>query len=114
MAITTLLNTHVAGKLSVIHILILCVGTLFPILLGMVLPRRRTIQYGMWINKTLGLALLQKRLFRSVPSNIAEGIIHAIQTTFQDVSFGVYIDARKDLTLKEKQKKINEYLNRKD
>jgi len=57
--------------------------------------------------------LLQKRFFQNIPDpgkSILKAATLAIQTTFQDISFGVYIDARKDLTDEEKQKKIDEYL----
>lgn len=56
--------------------------------------------------------MFQKRCFGKicVPENIVEAIIQTVQTTFQDISFGVYIDSRKDITPEEKQKKIDEYL----
>ena len=105
-----LLHTPVCGKITVLNIILMVTGTLVPIILGLILPRKRTIHYGMWINKTLGLALLQRRHFGSMPQNVTQGIIATIHTTFQDVSFGVYIDARQDLSPEEKEKKINEYL----
>jgi len=110
--IMILLKTNVIGHIQVYHILSVLGGTLFPVILGMVLPRKRTIHYGMLINKTLGLALLQKRVFKncSIPNNILANIILTIQTTFQDVSFGVYLDSRKDITDEEKNKRIEEYI----
>jgi hypothetical protein len=88
------------------------IGSMLPIVLGLVLPRKHTIQYGRAINKFLGLFLLQKRVFGRayIPANILQAITLTIQTTFQDVSFGVYVDSRKDLTEEERIKKIAEYL----
>jgi hypothetical protein len=110
IALNSLMKTNVAGGMDVSTLLIMSAGTLIPILVGILLPRKKTIQYGMLINKTLGLALLQKRHFGNIPTNIIQEVIATFQTTFQDVSFGVYIDARKDLSPEEKQKKIDEYL----
>jgi hypothetical protein len=110
MQLNGILTTHVVGKISLWHVLAIGAGSLIPVIIGIILPRKKTIQYGILINKTLGLALLQKRHFGSVPTNIIESIIATIQTTFQDMSFGVYIDARKDLSSEEKQNKISEYL----
>jgi hypothetical protein len=90
----------------------MAVGTMIPVVFGLVLPRKHTVQYGRVVNKFLGLILLQKRIFGKVniPANILQTVTQAIQTTFQDVSFGVYIDSRKDLTEEERIKKIEEYL----
>lgn len=110
MHLNGMLTAHVVGGVSLWHVLAMGTGTLIPVIIGIILPRKKTIQYGMLINKTLGLALLQKRRFGSVPNNIIEGVIATVQTTFQDVSFGVYIDSRKDLSFEDKQKKISEYL----
>lgn len=110
--IQVLLSIHVIGSIKILHLLNISIGILLPIIFGLILPRRKTVQYGMLINKTLGLALLQKRIFRgmSIPEDIIGAIVTNVQTTFQDVSFGVYIDSRKDITPEEKQKKIDEYL----
>lgn len=106
------LETSIFGKIQIIHLLSVFGGVLIPILFGLILPRKRTVQYGILINRILGLALLQKRVFKNfdLPDNIIEAIALAVQTTFQDISFGVYIDSRKDLTPEDKQKKIKEYL----
>jgi hypothetical protein len=110
-SLVTVLHTHVVGKITILHILIMVAGTVFPILLGLILPRKHTIQYGIAIDKFLGLALLQKRIFGgNIPGNIIEKTIQTIQTTFQDVSFGVYIESRKDLTEEQRTQKIDEYL----
>lgn len=110
VALNQIMHTQVVGKLNIFHFLMVACGTLFPIVIGLVLPRKKTIRYGMLINKTIGLALLQRRIFKSIPTNILSSIVAAVQTTFQDVSFGVYLDARKDLTAEEKTAKIQEYL----
>lgn len=110
MDIQALLHMQVAG-VTVQNILIAAAGTLVPIIFGLVLPRRRTVQYGMWINRTLGMALLQKRNAKAASQGIIHIILANIQWTFQDMSFGVYIDARQDLTPEEKQQKIEEYLS---
>ena len=111
MDIHALLQMHVVGNMNVLNVLTMAAGAIIPIIFGLALPRKNTVGYGRWINRTLGLALLQRRHLPNMPSNIIEIIIANIQTTFQDISFGVYIDARKDLTPEEKQKKVDEYLN---
>lgn len=111
--ITNALQAHLIGGVKLSHVLVMLAGSLIPILFGIILPRKRTVQYGIAINKFLGLALLQKRVFTgsNIPMNILQAIVHSIQTTFQDVSFGVYIDSRKDLTEEERKQKIEDYLN---
>jgi hypothetical protein len=105
------LQAHIVGGIKLSHILVLLAGSLFPVLFGIILPRKRAIQYGIAINKFLGLALLQKRCFKEpLPNNILQAVIRSVQTTFQDVSFGVYLDSRKDLSKEERDKKIIEYL----
>ena len=112
--IINVLQTHLIAGVKISHLVVLLLGSLFPVVIGLILPRRHTIQYGISINKFLGLALLQKRIFgTNIPGNIIQGIIQAVQTTFQDVSFGVYIDSRKDLTEEQRKQKIEEYLNKK-
>ena len=108
----TVLHTHVIGQVNILHLLAMAIGSMVPIVVGLVLPRKHTIQYGRVINKFLGMILLQKRIFggANIPANILQAITLAIQTTFQDVSFGVYVDSRKDLTEEERIKKIEEYL----
>ena len=110
VVIQSILQGHVAG-VKVLYLVAIAVGTFFPVLVGIILPRRHTIGYGRAINKFLGLALLQKRVYGKVDvTNMFQAIILTIQATFQDVSFGVYIDSRKDLTEEEKKKKTEEYL----
>lgn len=113
--IISVLQTHLVAGVKVSHLVVLLLGSLFPVVVGLVLPRKHTIQYGISINKFLGLFLLQKRIFggANIPGNILQGITQAIQTTFQDVSFGVYIDSRKDLTEEQRKQKIDEYLGTK-
>jgi len=111
IAIMNALQIHLVGGVKVSHLLMMLMGLLIPIVLGLVLPRRHTVQYGIAINKFLGVSLLQKRIFggTNIPANIVQAIIQAVQTTFQDVSFGVYIDSRKDLTEEQRKRKIEEY-----
>jgi hypothetical protein len=105
------LQAHLVGGVKVSHILVMLAGSFIPILLGIILPRKRSVQYGMAINKFIGMALLQKRYFKApLPDNILQAIIRTVQTTFQDVSFGVYLDSRRDLSKEERDKKITEYL----
>lgn len=105
--IINVLQTHLVGGVKISHLLILLIGSIFPVIVGLILPRIHTIQYGIAINKFLGGVLLQKRAFNvSIPGSI----IHTIQTTFQDISFGVYIDSRKDLTEDQRKQRIEEYL----
>jgi len=98
---------------SLINLILIILGTILPPVLGMLLPRKRTIQYGIAINKFLGTIFFQKRVFKyKGTESIWQKLGETIQTTFQDLSFGVYISGRTDLTKKEKQKKIDEYLIR--
>ena len=107
-----LLHTKVVGGINLLHILSVVFGAILPALLGMVMPRRATVKYGMLINKIFGLILLQKRIFKAgVPANPVLGYLQALQTTFQDVSFGIYIDSRQDMSADQKQKKIDEYFS---
>ena len=95
------------------HFIVLLFGIILPVLIGLVLTRRKTIQYGMFINKFVGAILLQKRLFGKIPEpekSFLQTMIENFQTTLQDISYGIYIDSRKDITDEDKQKKINEYL----
>jgi hypothetical protein len=105
------LQTHLIGGVKLSHVLVMLVGSLIPVLFGLILPRKRAIQYGIAVNKFLGMALLQKRYFKApVTNNILQALVLSVQTTFQDVSFGVYLDSRKDLTKEDREKKITEYL----
>lgn len=100
-------------NLNFSHLVVLIVGFLIPVIIGLFLTRLKTVQYGMFLNRFIGTLLLQKRFFQNIPDpgkSILKAAALAIQTTFQDMSLGVYIDARKDLTDEEKQKKIDEYL----
>ena len=112
VTISGLLGKDVIGNINVLHILSLGAGSLIPFLVGMILPRKKTVQYGMLMNSFLGKIMFQKRVYGKVviPANIVEAIIHTVQTTFQDISFGVYIDSRTDITPEDKQKRIDEYL----
>ena len=111
-AIMNVLQVHLVAGVKVSHLVVMLTGSLIPIIIGLILPRRHTIQYGISIDKFLGVFLLQKRIFggANIPANILEAIMQAVQTTFQDVSFGVYVDSRKDLTEEQRKQKIEEYL----
>jgi hypothetical protein len=106
------LQTHIVGGVKLSHVVVMLMGSLIPVLVGIALPRKQTVGYGISINKFLGLFLLQKRIFggANIPANILQAITTAIQTTFQDVSFGVYIDSRKDITEEERKQRIEDYL----
>jgi len=108
--IAELLGKDVIGSINVLNILSLGAGSLIPFIVGMILPRSKTVQYGRLMNSFLGKLLLQKRVYGKIPTNIVEGLIQTVQTTFQDISFGVYIDSRKDITPEDKKKKVAEYL----
>lgn len=112
VTLSSILGTDVIGKVKVLHILSLGVGSMIPFLVGILLPRKNTIHYGMLMNSFLGKIMFQKRVYGKlvIPANVVEAIIHTVQTTFQDISFGVYIDSRTDITPEERQKKIDEYL----
>lgn len=97
---------------KMISLALILAGSILPSLIGMILPRKKTIQYGIGINKFLGTIFLQKRSFKSpAAETLWQRLGMTIQTTFQDLSFGVYLDGRKDLTKEEKDKKITEYLS---
>ena len=93
------------------NLVLVIIGSLLPSIIGIVLPRRQTITYGMFINKFIGTIFLQKRRFQApAAENLWEALGHAIQTTFQDLSFGVYLDGREDLSSDDKKAKIEDYL----
>lgn len=89
----------------------LLAGILLPILIGMILPRRYTILYGAMINGWVGKILGQRRAsFISRGMGIWGIFLHTIQTTFVDLSFGIYISSREDFSKEQKAQKIEEYL----
>jgi len=102
-------NQHQAMSAAVASFVI---GVVIPYIIGMALPRRKTIQYGMAINRWVGRIFLQKRATNLpiVSDNAWSKLGHAIRTTFVDLSFGVYLDSRKDFTQEQVNQKINEYL----
>ena len=82
---------------------------MFPIFIGTILPRRKTIGYGRLIYKFFKVALAQKRI-HIIPSTIVQNIIIVLRSTFVDLSYGIYIESRTDLTPEEQEKKIDEYI----
>jgi hypothetical protein len=86
-------------------------GTILPLLIGLFLTRKRTVGYGRWITKTIGKILLQKRIFGiPIPTNLKDALLMHLQSTMQDIAFGIGIEGRTDLTPEQKQEKVNEYL----
>jgi hypothetical protein len=98
------------------HPIIVCIisgviGIFSPALMAMLLPRQRTVNFGILIYNSLGLVLLQKRPhYLAISDNVWSRIGFVIRTTFADLSFGVYIASREDFDKEEKQKKIDEYI----
>ena len=88
------------------------VGTVFPPLIALLLPRKKTIGFGSFIYKSLGLILVQKRAHNiPIPHSALEKALIVIRSTFADVAFGIYIASRIDWTDKQRKKKMEEYLN---
>ena len=82
-----------------------------PLIIGFFLPRRQTIKYGMIIYNSIGFLLMQCRHYKlSLPTNLISNALLVVRTTFTDLSFGVYLASRIDLTREEIAQKIKEYL----
>jgi hypothetical protein len=101
--------TH-PDKQAIINLIIFIAGFVIPILFGMMLPRRKTVGYGRVIYRFMGTLMLQKRV-HTLPTSILATIVTVIRSTFVDISYGVYIESRTDLTSEEKESKIQEFLN---
>jgi len=91
----------------------LVVGSFIPALVSMFLPRKKTIQFGIMIYRVVGAFLLQKR-----NPKISEGkwgkLVHFVQTTFVDLSFGIYLGSRTDFSEEQIEAKITEQIERKE
>lgn len=91
----------------------LIVGSFIPAMISLFLPRRKTIQFGIMIYRVVGAFLLQKRF-----PKISEGkwgrLVHFVQTTFVDLSFGIYLGSRADLSTEQIEVKIKEQIERKE
>lgn len=99
----------VKNNASFSSILLVLIGFILPAVIGMILPRRKTIGYGRFIYKSLGIFLAQKRLNTS-PTHPLLNILNVLRTTFIDMSYGVYIESRTDLSKEDVDKKIEEYI----
>lgn len=108
---SNLLNliTHPSVK-TLSYLVIFLAGLVIPVLIGIILPRRRTIGYGRIIYKLFGTCLAQTRI-QEVSGSILQSIMTVIRSTFVDLSFGIYIESRSDLSDKDKEKKIQEYID---
>lgn len=90
----------------------LIVGILVPAIISAFFSRKGTVKFGILIYKFLGSMMLQKRATcLKIPSTKFGQILYSIRTTFVDLSFGVYIASRKDLSSDEQSKKIDDYLS---
>lgn len=90
----------------------LIVGILVPAIISAFFSRKGTVKFGILIYKFLGSMMLQKRATcLKIPSTKFGQILYSIRTTFVDLSFGVYIASRKDLSSDEQNKKIDDYLH---
>lgn len=96
---------------TLINLLLVLLGTALPPALALALPRKKTVQYGMALNRFIGALFLQKRTWKfPAAKSLWQKIGLTLQSTFQDLAFGVYISARVDLTKEERARKIEEYL----
>ena len=100
---------HLASKGPTINLILMVLGTLLPFLVGMFLSRRNTIRYGGLVYKILGGLMLQKRI-HTPAIDFASKLLLMIRSTFVDLSFGIYLESRTDLSKKEKEKKVLEFL----
>lgn len=88
------------------------VGIIVPALISAFFSRKGTVKFGILIYKFLGSIMLQKRATcLKMPATKIGQILYSIRTTFVDMSFGVYIASRKDLSNDEQNAKIDDYLN---
>jgi len=87
------------------------IGSVLPAVIGMILPRRKTVSYGMLLYKVSGALLGQKRATQlNISPTIINALITVLRTTFVDLSFGIYIASREDLSEEDRGKKIEEYM----
>ena len=103
------LITHPNGK-TFSYLAIFLAGLIIPVLIGIILPRRKTIVYGRIIYKFLGNCLAQTRI-QEISGSTFQSLGAVIRSTFVDLSFGIYIESRSDLSDTDKEKKIQEYLD---
>jgi hypothetical protein len=109
--LATLFDT-IKGNPIAVTIISIIIGSVLPSLIGMILPRKNTVQYGMSIYKIIGTIFLQKRGYNLVVgTDVLSRLIAVIRTTFVDLSFGVYLASREDLTKEVVDQKIEEYLS---
>jgi hypothetical protein len=109
-SLITMVTGVINHNTSLINLIIFIIGFFIPALIGMVLPRQKTIGYGRIIYRLFGTMLAQKRL-HMMPDNIWQTFLTLVRSTFVDMSYGVYIESRVDLSKEEKEKKIQEYLD---
>jgi uncharacterized membrane protein YdfJ with MMPL/SSD domain len=99
--------------LTLSHIIVLIIGMLLPVLIGLLMTRKMTVKYGIFINKIVGLILLQKKIVGQIPKaeqNFFKKAVVSFQTTLQDIAFGIYAGSLKNESADDLQKKINDYL----
>ena len=101
-------SKHMDWKITLLSLII---GSLIQTVLGMVLPRPGTVKLGMTLYKMFEMALGQKRATRlGIPAGTWSRLLMVIRTTFTDLSFGIYIASREDLSIEDRKKKVDEYL----
>lgn len=89
--------------------ILLLVAAFFPAILTFVLPRKRTIQFGINFFKLSQTFLFQKTSKLIPSASVLGNFIHSITTTLTDLSFGVYVGS-KCVSEEEKENLINNYL----
>lgn len=88
------------------------VGTLIPTIIALILPRRKTISFGMAIYDLVGGTMLQKRAHNiPLPQSRWQKLRLVLRSTFADAAFGVYVASRKDWSRDQKEAKIKEYID---
>ena len=92
------------------NLVIFFAGLIIPVLIGIILPRKKTIGYGRILFRFLGTCLAQTRI-QEAPASLLQSILLVIRSTFVDLSFGVYIESRTDMSETNKGQKVEEYLN---
>jgi len=93
------------------ELIIAAISIIVPYLIGLVLTRKKTIGYGMVIYNIIGGLTLQKNPRFKQYSGIFQALLGAFVSTLADISFGIYIASRRDITKEQRQKKIEIYLN---
>jgi len=86
-----MLENLLSGAVSSIGIGAL--AALLPFILGLILPRKKTIGYGIFVYNWIGKILLQTGNKVSSGRAAANAIL-AVRTTFVDFAYGIYLGSK--------------------